>query len=64
MTILTSVVMNTVVDLVGVQVIEVVTRRSEAAAAQTMVLMSAAASVSAVVLVVLPVYRSGKILVR
>ena len=64
MTILTSLVMNTVVDLVEVQVIEVVTRRSEAAAAQTMVLMSAAASVSAVVLVVLPVYRSGKILVR
>ena len=64
MTILTSVVMNTVVDLVEVQVIEVVTRRSEAAAAQTMVLVSAAASVSAVVLVVLPVYRSGKILVR
>ena len=64
MTILTSLVMNTVVDLVDVQVIEVVTRRSEAAAAQTMVLMSAAASVSAVVLVVLPVYRSGKILVR
>ena len=56
--------MNTVGDLVEVQVIEVVTRRSEAAAAQTMVLISAAASVSAVVLVVLPVYRSGKILVR
>ena len=64
MTILTSLVMNTVGDLVEVQVIEVVTRRSEAAAAQTMVLISAAASVSAVVLVVLPVYRSGKILVR
>ena len=64
MTILTSLVMNTVGDLVEVQVIEVVTRRSEAAAAQTMVLVSAAASVSAVVLVVLPVYRSGKILVR
>ena len=56
--------MNTVGDLVEVQVIEVVTRRSEAAAAQTMGLVSAAASVSAVVLVVLPVYRSGKILVR
>ena len=64
MTILTSLVMNTMGDLVEVQVIEVVTRRSEAAAAQTMVLVSAAASVSAVVLVVLPVYRSGKILVR
>ena len=64
MTILTSLVMNTIGDLVEVQVIEVVTRRSEAAAAQTMVLVSAAASVSAVVLVVLPVYRSGKILVR
>ena len=64
MTILTSLVMNTVGDLVEVQVIEVVTRRSEAAAAQTMVLISAAASVSAVVLMVLPVYRSGKILVR
>ena len=64
MTILTSVVMNTVVDLVEVQVIEVVTRRSEAAAVQTMMLMHAAVSVSAVVLVVLPVYRSGKILVR
>ena len=61
---MTSLVMNTVGDLVEVQVIEVVTRRSEAAAAQTMVLISAAASVSAVVLVVLPVYRSGKILVR
>ena len=64
MTILTSLVMNTIGDLVEVQVIEVVTRRSEAAAAQTMVLVSAAASVSAVVLVVLPVYRSGKILVH
>ena len=61
---MTSLVINTVGDLVEVQVIEVVTRRSEAAAEQTMVLMSAAASVSAVVLVVLPVYRSGKILVR
>ena len=64
MTILTSLVTSTVGDLVELQVIEVVTRRSEAAAAQTMVLVSAAASVSAVVLVVLPVYRSGKILVR
>ena len=64
MTILTSLVTSTVGDLVELQVIEVVTRRSEAAAAQTMVLISAAASVSAVVLVVLPVYRSGKILVR
>ena len=62
--ILTSLVTSTVGDLVELQVIEVVTRRSEAAAAQTMVLVSAAASVSAVVLVVLPVYRSGKILVR
>ena len=61
---LTSLVTSTVDDLVELQVIEVVTRRSEAAAAQTMVLVSAAASVSAVVLVVLPVYRSGKILVR
>ena len=64
MTILTSLVTSTVGDLVELQVIEVVARRSEAAAAQTMVLVSAAASVSAVVLVVLPVYRSGKILVR
>ena len=64
MTILTLLVTSTIGDLVKLQVIEVVTRRSEAAAAQTMMLMSAAASVSAVVLVVLPVYRSGKILVR
>ena len=64
MTILTSLVTSTVDDLVELQIVEVVTRRAEAAAAQTMMLMRAAVSVSAVVLVVLPVYRSGKILVR
>ena len=64
MTILTSLVTSTVDDLVELQIVEVVTRRAEAAAAQTMMLMRLAMLVSAVVLVVLPVYRSGKILVR
>ena len=62
--ILTSLVTSTVDDLVKLQIVGVVTRRAEAAAAQTMMLTRAAVSVSAVVLVVLPVYRSGKILVR
>ena len=61
---LTSLVTSTVDDLVELQIVEVVTQRAEAAAAQAMMLMRAAVSVSAVVLVVLPVYRSGKILVR
>ena len=63
MTILTSLVMNTVGDLVEVQVIEVVTRRTKAATAPMMVLRCAAALASAT-LMVLPVYRSGKTLVR
>ena len=61
---LMSLVTSTIDDLVKLQIVGVVTQRAEAAAVQTMMLMHAAVSVSAVVLVVLPVYRSGKILVR
>ena len=61
--ILTSLVTSTVGDLIERQVVEVVMRRTETAAAQTMMLMRVAASVS-VVVKVMPVYRSGKILVR
>ena len=58
------VVTSTVGDLIEHQVVEVVMRRTETTTAQTMILIRAAVSVSAVVMVVLPVYRSGKILVR
>ena len=62
-TVLTSLVTGSGRQLDEHEEIEVVTRRTKAAMAQTMVLSCDAALVS-VALRVLPVYRSGKILVR